>query len=110
MNTTDGLIVSVSGIRGVVGEVADAGGGAGLRLGAGRPRQAAAAIVVSRDGRPSGDMLRHAVLAGLTAAGCEVHDLGVAADADGRPRRAHACTRPAACRSPPATTPPSGTA
>ena len=33
---------------------------------------------MSRDGRPSGVMLRHAILAGLTAAGCEVHDLGVA--------------------------------
>src|SRR6185369_16297837 len=36
-------------------------------------------VLVGRDGRPSGDMLRHAVLAGLLSAGCEVHDLGVAA-------------------------------
>src|SRR5205807_3249029 len=36
-------------------------------------------VVLGRDGRPSGDMLRHAVLAGLLAAGCEVHDLAVAA-------------------------------
>src|SRR5205814_3244591 len=35
-------------------------------------------VVVSRDGRPSGVMLRHAVVAGLNAAGCEVVDLGVA--------------------------------
>jgi phosphomannomutase len=71
------LIVSVSGVRGVVGrgltpEVAASFAAAlGTATGGGR-------IVLSRDGRPSGDMLRHAVLAGLLAAGCEVHDLGVA--------------------------------
>ena len=89
MATADGLIVSVSGIRGVVGRsltpaVALAFASAlGTHVGGGR-------VVVSRDGRPSGAMLRHAVLAGLTAAGCEVHDLGVDADADGRPGRADA--------------------
>src|SRR5439155_13805640 len=35
-------------------------------------------IVLSRDGRPSGVMLWHAAVAGLVAAGCEVHDLCVA--------------------------------
>jgi phosphomannomutase len=77
MSAEQGLIVSVSGIRGIVGEsltpaaalaFASALGG---HTGGGK-------IVVSRDGRPSGMMLRHAVLAGLTAAGCEVYDLGVA--------------------------------
>jgi phosphomannomutase len=77
MTAPDALIVSVSGIRGVVGEsltpqVALAFASAlGVHLGGGR-------VVVGRDGRPSGAMLRYAVLAGLTAAGCEVHDLGVA--------------------------------
>jgi phosphomannomutase len=72
------LIVSVSGIRGVVGrgltpEAATAFAAAlGTATDGGR-------IVLSRDGRPSGEMLRHAVLAGLLAAGCEVQDLGVAA-------------------------------
>jgi phosphomannomutase len=71
------LMVSVSGIRGIVGE--------GLT-----PRAALAfaealathtqggRIVLSSDGRPSGRMLKHAILAGLLGAGCEVHDLGVA--------------------------------
>jgi phosphomannomutase len=36
-------------------------------------------MVLSRDGRPSGDVLRHAVLAGLRASGCAVADLGIAA-------------------------------
>ena len=34
-------------------------------------------MVVGRDSRPSGEMLNRAVLAGLTAAGCDVDDLGV---------------------------------
>jgi phosphomannomutase len=71
------LIVSVSGMRGIVG--------AGLT-----PASAMAfaqalgtyvhggAVVLSRDSRPSGEMLRHAVLAGLLASGCKVEDLGIA--------------------------------
>src|SRR5262245_32027860 len=78
MTASKDLIVSVSGIRGIVGEALT-------------PRVALAfasalavhiqggSVAVGRDGRPSGTMLRHAVLAGLAAAGCEVHDLGVAA-------------------------------
>jgi phosphomannomutase len=34
-------------------------------------------VALSRDGRPSGAVLRHAVLAGLLAAGCDVEDLGI---------------------------------
>jgi phosphomannomutase len=70
------LIVSVSGIRGIVGKALTpqaalafaqtlaeyAGGGK---------------VVLSRDGRPSGAMLRHAVLAGLLSGGCDVIDLGI---------------------------------
>src|SRR5579885_2135122 len=72
-----GLIVSVSGVRGVIGagltpEVAVTFARAlGERVGG-------AAVALCRDGRPSGVMLRHAVLSGLLAAGCAVHDLGVA--------------------------------
>jgi phosphomannomutase len=72
-----GLIVSVSGIRGIVGqgltpEAAVAFAAAlGTHVGGGR-------VVLCRDGRPSGDVLRHAVLAGLLSAGCDVQDLGVA--------------------------------
>jgi phosphomannomutase len=74
---TGDLIVSVSGIRGIVGEsltpapaLAFAAAFASY-LGGGR-------VVLSRDSRPSGAMLRHAVLAGLLGSGCEVHDLGIA--------------------------------
>src|SRR5207244_10301289 len=71
-----GLIVSVSGIRGIIGagltpEAATAFAAAlGTSTNGGK-------IVISRDGRPSGEMLQHAVMAGLMAAGCEVHDLGI---------------------------------
>ncbi len=75
--TSDELIVSVSGIRGVVG--------AGLTPEAVlRFAQALATateggtFVLSRDGRPSGVMLRHAVLAGMLAGGATVQDIGVA--------------------------------
>lgn len=71
------LIVSVSGIRGIIGQglspaVATAFAAAfGTWSGGGR-------IVVSRDSRPSGDMLRHAVIAGLLSSGCSVADIGIA--------------------------------
>ncbi|HEY1190983.1 MAG TPA: phosphoglucosamine mutase [Gemmata sp.] len=71
------LIVSVSGIRGIVG--------AGLTAEA-ATRFAAAfgstvagkRVILARDGRPSGEMLRHAVAAGLLGAGCVVEDIGIA--------------------------------
>src|SRR6516165_4940212 len=77
MGADNDLIVSVSGVRGIVGKsltphVALAYAAAlAAHLGGGR-------VVVSRDGRPSGLMLRHAVLAGLLGAGCDVEDIGVA--------------------------------
>jgi phosphomannomutase len=78
MAAGSGLIVSVSGIRGIVGtgltaETALAFASAlGTHLGGGR-------VVLGGDGRPSGELLRHAVLAGLLEAGCDVREVGVAA-------------------------------
>jgi phosphomannomutase len=71
------VMVSVSGVRGIVGdgltpELALAFASALARHVSGRP------IVVSRDSRPSGPMLQHAVLAGLTASGSAVIDIGIA--------------------------------
>jgi phosphomannomutase len=71
------LIVSVSGVRGIVGTsltpavAARFAAALGHYLGRGR-------VVVARDSRPSGEMLRHAVVAGLNAAGCDVDDIGIA--------------------------------
>ena len=70
------LIATVSGIRGIVGETltpnvaADAGCALATFLGRGP-------IVVGRDSRISGDMVRSAVISGLLAGGCDVIDLGV---------------------------------
>ncbi|MDB5307747.1 MAG: algC [Gemmataceae bacterium] len=70
------LIVSVSGIRGIVGRgltaeaAARFAGAFGGSVGGGK-------VLLSRDGRPSGGMLRHAVISGLLGAGCTVEDIGI---------------------------------
>ncbi len=70
------LIVSVSGIRGIIGESLTPAAALAFASALGESVQGGK-VILSRDGRPSGLMLRHAVLAGLTAAGCEVQDLGI---------------------------------
>src|SRR5579875_1322478 len=77
MNAETDLIVSVSGIRGIVGKALTPAAALAFAQALGSHTEGGT-MVVSRDGRPSGVMLRHAILAGLTAAGCEVHDLGIA--------------------------------
>ena len=77
MSAEPGLIVSVSGIRGIVGESLTPAAALAFASALGA-HASGGPVVVSRDGRPSGIMLRHAILAGLTAAGCDVYDLGVA--------------------------------
>lgn len=74
---TSPLIVSVSGIRGIVGGsltpqvAADFAAAYGTML---RGKK----VVVSRDGRTSGPMIRHAVIAGLLSVGCRVEDIDIA--------------------------------
>ena len=71
------LMMSVSGVRGVIGEsmtpalAAELGCAWGSFLHGGR-------VVVGRDSRPSGLMLQQAMVSGLAATGCEVIQLGVA--------------------------------
>jgi len=73
----DRLMVGVSGVRGVVGGsltprvACDFGCAFGTMLGAGRT------VVVGRDSRASGPMLRGAAVAGLLATGVDVVDLGL---------------------------------
>lgn len=77
----NGLMVSVSGIRGRVGEALTpeivtqfaAGFGAWSLA-----RSMSRSIVVGRDSRVSGPMLHHAVTAGLLSVGAEMVDLGMA--------------------------------
>ncbi|MHC4563060.1 MAG: phosphoglucosamine mutase [Planctomycetota bacterium] len=76
-NAADRLIVSVSGVRGIVGssltvEVAREFGAAfATMLGAG------SSVTVARDTRPSGPELQAAITDGLLAGGVDVIDLGV---------------------------------
>lgn len=71
------LIVSVSGIRGIIGDsltpeaACRFAAALGTHLSGGR-------VVVARDSRPSGEMLKHAVLAGLFSTGCTADDIGIA--------------------------------
>src|SRR5215813_9207706 len=70
------LKIGITGVRGIVGETftpelaVEFAESFGTYLDRGR-------ILVCRDTRPSGPMIRSAVIAGLLAAGCEVYDLGV---------------------------------
>src|ERR1041384_5475351 len=70
------LKIGITGVRGIVGETftpelaVEFAESFGTYLDRGR-------ILVCRDTRPSGPMIRSAVFAGLLAAGCEVVDLGV---------------------------------
>lgn len=77
MNSSSSLIVSVSGIRGIVGEGLTPEAAVAFAAALGTATQGGR-IVLSRDGRPSGEMLRCGILAGLLGSGCEVYDLGIA--------------------------------
>lgn len=75
------LMIGVSGIRGVIGEALSPGNALEFvqafatwlkNQGHEKPL-----VLLARDTRPSGEMMRHAVLAGLIGAGCRVVDLGI---------------------------------
>ena len=71
------LMISISGVRGVVGPALNAE--VACRIAAAFGTWAAPGpIVVGRDSRVSGPMMRHAVLAGLVSTGHDVIDLGIA--------------------------------
>ncbi len=70
------LKIGITGVRGIVGEtftpelIVEFAQAFGTYLDGGK-------ILIGRDTRPSGAMVRSAVLAGLLATGCEVVDLGI---------------------------------
>lgn len=72
------LMRSISGVRGIVGEsfspeaIIHLGRAFGTYIEGGR-------VVVGRDTRTSGEMVKHALLSGLLASGCPIVDLGVVA-------------------------------
>ncbi|HEX9933873.1 MAG TPA: phosphoglucosamine mutase, partial [bacterium] len=70
------VMISVSGIRGIVGEglspelLVNFSAAVGTFYGRGR-------VMVGRDSRMTGDMVKHAVFSGLMSVGCDPVDLGV---------------------------------
>ncbi len=70
------LMVSVSGVRGIVGEgltpevVLNFSQAFGTYVGHGK-------VVVGRDSRVTGELLKNSVIAGLLAVGCDVVDIGI---------------------------------
>ncbi len=76
MTRIQSLKISISGVRGIVGETLTPqlltafAGAFGTYMGRGT-------IMVGRDTRASGEMVRNAVFAGLLSAGCEPVDLGI---------------------------------
>jgi len=70
------LMISVSGVRGIVGQTmtptvaAEMGAAFGSHLAGGK-------VVLGRDSRASGEMVQDAVKSGLLATGCDVVELGI---------------------------------
>lgn len=71
------LKIGVSGIRGVVGGFLTPSLAAGFAQAFGTYMPPGGRVILGRDTRTSGEMLEHAVTAGLLAAGCEVVRVGV---------------------------------
>src|SRR5688572_5658647 len=80
VSNSSALMISVSGIRGVIGHALSPGNAldfvqsyaAFLKKSSPTPL-----VLLARDTRPSGEMMRHAVLAGLIGSGCRILDLGI---------------------------------
>ncbi|MBN1491995.1 MAG: phosphoglucosamine mutase [Phycisphaerae bacterium] len=70
------LMMSVSGVRGIIGETMTPQLATDLACAYGA-MLAGKTLVVGRDSRPSGPMIHQAVVAGLQASGCHVIDVGV---------------------------------
>jgi phosphomannomutase len=71
------LKIGITGVRGIVGETFTPEVAVGFSQSFGTYLDGGR-ILVCRDTRPSGPMVRAAVISGLLAAGCEVVDLGIA--------------------------------
>lgn len=72
----ENLIISVSGVRGIVGSALDPSQLTRFAAAFGTLIKGQT-VVVGRDTRTSGPMVHHAILAGLLATGCNVIDVGI---------------------------------
>jgi phosphomannomutase len=70
-------VVSISGIRGIVGQTIDPGRILALAAAYGRSIAGGGLVVLGRDSRPTGELFAQAVAAGLRGVGCDVVDLGI---------------------------------
>ncbi len=70
-------ILSISGLRGVIGNGLDPQFLTEFAMAIGTLANGGD-VVLSRDGRSTGEMVRHAVISGLIATGCRVLDAGIA--------------------------------
>ncbi len=70
-------VVSISGIRGIVGQTIDVDQVMGLGAAYGQTLAKRGTVVVGRDSRPTGALFVQAVAAGLRAVGCTVIDIGL---------------------------------
>jgi phosphomannomutase len=70
-------VVSVSGIRGIIGHDLSCAQILALASAYGQALAGGGTVVLGRDSRPTGDLLAQAVAAGLRAVGCSVVDLGI---------------------------------
>ena len=69
-------MIGISGVRGIVGS--DLTPELCVRLGEAFGTYVdGGTVVVGRDTRPSGDMVKHAVFSGLLSAGCQIIDIGI---------------------------------
>ncbi|MBA3846308.1 MAG: phosphoglucosamine mutase, partial [Planctomycetes bacterium] len=72
-----GCVVSVSGVRGIVGETLDVDQIVALGAAYGLAIADRGPVVVGRDSRPTGELFVQAVATGLRGVGCEVIDIGL---------------------------------
>ncbi len=70
-------ILSISGLRGVIGDGLDPQFLVEFAMALGTLANGGT-VILSRDGRSTGEMVRHSVVAGLLATGCRVLDAGIA--------------------------------
>jgi phosphomannomutase len=70
-------ILSISGLRGVIGDGLDPGYVSQFAMALGTLFDGGQ-VVLARDGRSTGPVIKHGVLAGLMATGCRVIDAGIA--------------------------------
>ena len=72
------LMISVAGVRGIVGETLDPAVVSRFSAAFARALPGEGAVVLGRDARVTGPMVRLAACAGLNAAGRDVIDIGLA--------------------------------